>query len=109
MATKVLMKNPTTGQIKKGLYGFSWTYLIFGWWVPLLRGEVGIAALHLLFTIVTFGLWQFIVAFLYNKQFMGRLLEKGFVFSDTQEANAWAAAALSVDLAANQARAQIPA
>ena len=57
-------------------------YLFFGWLVPVIRGELGVAALHLLFTAVTFGLWQFIVAFLYNKQYMTRMLEKGYVLND---------------------------
>ena len=51
----------------------------------MIRGELGVAALHLLFTIVTFGLWQLIVSFLYNEQYMTRLLEKGYVLKDTEE------------------------
>jgi hypothetical protein len=85
MATKVMIIHPTSGLTRKGYFGFSWTYLFFGWWVPMFRGELGVAALHLLFTIVTFGLWQIVVAFLYNKQFMARMLEKGYVLSDTEE------------------------
>lgn len=49
--------------MKTGLYGFSWTYLFFGWLVPVFRGELGVGALHLLFSVVTFGLWQFIACF----------------------------------------------
>jgi hypothetical protein len=82
MATRVLIQDPKTNLVKNGYFGFSWTYLFFGWWVPLIRGELGVAALHLLFTAVTFGLWQFIVAFLYNKQYMTRMLEKGYVLND---------------------------
>jgi len=82
MATRVLIQDPKTNLVKNGYFGFSWTYLIFGWWVPLIRGELGVAALHLLFTVVTFGLWQFIMAFLYNKQYMTRMLEKGYVLND---------------------------
>ena len=80
-----MMQNTNTGMIKKGYVGFSWTYLFFGWWVPLLRGELGIAALHLLFTCVTFGLWQFIMCFMYNKLYMTRMLEKGYVLKDSPE------------------------
>ena len=79
MATGVIIQNPNNGLTRIGYFGFSWTYLFFGWWVPLIRGELGVAALHLLFTICTFGLWQLIVAFLYNKQYMVRMLEKGYV------------------------------
>ena len=77
-----MIQNPTNGLTKKGYFGFSWTYLIFGWWVPLIRGELGVAALHLLFTLATAGIWQFIVCFLYNKQYMTRMLEKGYVLKD---------------------------
>ncbi len=80
MAEKIMMKNPTTGQLKNGFYGFSWTYLFFGFFVPLFRSELGIAALHLLFSIFTFGIWQIIVSFLYNKQYTQRLIEKGYKF-----------------------------
>lgn len=30
MATAVLIKHPASGMVKKGYFGFSWTYLIFG-------------------------------------------------------------------------------
>lgn len=88
MATAVMIKHPASGMIKKGYFGFSWTYLFFGWWVPLIRGEVGIALIHLVFTTITFGLWQLIVAFLYNKQYMTRMVvEKGFVLADSESTN----------------------
>ena len=70
--------------MKQGFYGFSWTYLFFGWFVPLFRGELGVAALHLMFTIFTFGFWQIIVAFLYNKQYMTRMIEKGYRLNDEE-------------------------
>ena len=85
MATRVMMEHPTIGLVKKGYFGFSWTYLFFGWFVPLIRGELGVAAIHLLFTMVTFGVWQLIMPFLYNKQFMVRMLEKGYVLKDTED------------------------
>ncbi|MBM3379690.1 MAG: hypothetical protein ACKO3C_01105 [Betaproteobacteria bacterium] len=96
MATKVMIQHPTSGLTRKGYFGFSWTYLFFGWWVPMFRGELGVAALHLLFTVVTLGLWQIIVAFLYNKQYMTRMLEKGYVLRDTEEAMAKARIALGI-------------
>jgi hypothetical protein len=97
-AKRVAMKNATTGQLKSGFYGFSWTYFLFGWWVPLLRGELGVAALHLLFSIVTLGIWQVIVSFMYNRQFTGRLLDAGYVFVDKPILNDAAAHAIGVDL-----------
>ncbi|MBK1870149.1 hypothetical protein JHL16_27545 [Aestuariivirga sp. YIM B02566] len=92
------MKNPATGQIKTGFFGFSWTYFFFGWWVPLLRGELGVAALHLLFSIVTLGIWQIIVSFMYNRQYTSRLIEAGYRFFDSPEVNQKAAEYIGVDL-----------
>ena len=97
-AHPVKMKNPQTGQIKTGYWGYSWTYLLFGFWVPLIRGELGVAALHFLFTVVTCGLWQVIVSFIYNKQYTHRLIEKGFRLYDTTKTTNLAAARLGIEL-----------
>ena len=87
MATRVALIHPQTGLMKPGFYGFSWTFLFFGWFVPVFRGELFVGLLHLCITILTFGLWQFILAFLYNKQYMTRMLEKGYVLNDSEEVN----------------------
>ena len=96
MATAVTIRHSQSGLTRKGYFGFSWTYLFFGWFVPIFRGELGIAALHLLFTIVTFGWWQLIVCFLYNKQYMTRMLTSGWVLADNPARNAEAAMRLGV-------------
>lgn len=85
MATRVTIQHPVNGLTRNGYFGFSWTYLFFGWFVPLFRGELGVAALHLIFSICTLGLWQFIVSFLYNKQYMTRMIEKGYVLRDNED------------------------
>ena len=87
MAKRVQLIQPETGLMKSGYYGFSWTFLFFGWFVPIFRGELFISILHFVITIVTFGLWQVIIAFLYNKQYMTRMLEKGYVLNDSEETN----------------------
>ena len=76
MATKVNLLHPSSGMMKPGYYGFSWTYLFFG--------ELGVAALHFLFSFITIGLWQLIAAFLYTKQYMTRMLEKGYQLHDDE-------------------------
>jgi len=96
MATEIQIKHSASGMIKTALYGFSWTYLFFGWFVPLFRGELGVGALHLLFTFFTFGLWQLIVCFLYNKQYMTRMLTSGWVLAGTDQDNIKARAALNI-------------
>jgi len=87
MAKRVALIHPQTGLLKSGFYGFSWTFLFFGWFVPLFRGELMIALLHFTITVITIGLWQIIFAFLYNKQYTTRLLEKGYVLNDSAEVN----------------------
>lgn len=98
MATAVIIRHAQSGLTRKGYYGFSWTYLFFGWLVPVFRGELGVAALHLLFTVVTFGWWQLIVCFLYNRQFMTRMLTNGWVLADSVGNITLAASALGVSL-----------
>jgi hypothetical protein len=102
-AKRVSLINPQTGQVTNGYWGFSWTYLFFGWWVPLLRGELSTAALHLLFTIVTAGFWQMIACFLYNAQYTRRRIAEGFRIADQPLINQAAASALGVDLTVHQA------
>ncbi len=96
MATSVAIKHKESGMMKTGYHGFSWTYLIFGWFVPLFRGELGVAALHLLFTFVTFGLWQLILSFVYNKQYMTRMLTTGWELAGNENENLKARAALEM-------------
>ena len=85
MAKTIVIKHEASGMMKTGVYGFSWTYLFFGWFVPIFRGELGVAALHFIFTFLTFGLWQFIFCFIYNKQYMTRMLTNGWELADTEE------------------------
>jgi len=80
----VLIKHQQSGLVKKGYVGYCVTYFFFGWLVPIFRGEIGIGILHLILTTVTFGLFQVIMPFLYNKQFMTRQLTSGWVLSDEE-------------------------
>ena len=73
--------------------------LSFFWLVcAAFRGELGVAALHMLFSIITLGLWQIIVAFLYNRQYMTRMFMTGWVLADSEGNNAMAAQRLGVVL-----------
>ena len=93
---RVLIKHTQSGLVKSGYVGFCWTYWFFGWLVPVIRGEIGIGVLHLILTICTFGLFQIIMAFLYNKQFMTRHLTSGWVLGDTEELNILAKTKLGI-------------
>ncbi|MDA8112918.1 MAG: hypothetical protein M0T83_10755 [Nitrospiraceae bacterium] len=80
IAHSITIRHPSSDMTKTGYYGFRWTYLLFGFLVPVFRGELLVGALHLLFTIFTGEIWQVVMAFLYNKQCMTRMLtEKGWV------------------------------
>ena len=96
MAIKIPIKHRQSGMIKDGCYGFSWTYLIFGWFVPVFRGEIAIGLLHMLLTIFSFGLWQVIFCFLYNKQYMERMLSNNWKLSGTDEQNRLAREVLGI-------------
>jgi len=72
-----------SGLVKTGYIGYSWTYLVFGWFVPVVRGELGVGVLHLIITLVSFGLSQLIFPFLYNRQYMNRMLTSGWRLDPT--------------------------
>ena len=74
-----------SGLVKTGYIGYSWTYLLFGWFVPFIRGELGIGLLHLLITLVSAGLSQLIFPFLYNRQYMNRMLTSGWRLDPSDE------------------------
>ena len=82
---RVNLKHSNSGLNKPGYVGYCWTYFFFSFFVPIFRGEILIGVLHLIFSIVTFGLFQLVIPFLYNKQFTSRILTSGWVFSDTEE------------------------
>ena len=93
---RVLITHTQSGIVTKGYVGYCWTYLIFGWIVPVVRGEIGIGALHLLLTLITFGLFQLVMPFLYNKQFMIRHLTNGYKLSDDESVNSMAKQRLGI-------------
>ena len=75
---KVRLIHPQTGLAKTGYVGWSWTYFLFGWLVPVIRGEIGIGVLHCILTFATFGIFQWIMSMLYNRQYMTRQLLAGW-------------------------------
>ena len=93
---RVRIKHTQSGIVKNGYVGYSWTYLLFGAFVPIFRGEIGIGALHLLLTLVTFGFFQVVMPFLYNKQFMIRHLTTGYELSDEESVNIMAKKRLGI-------------
>lgn len=85
---KIKVKHNHSGIQKNCFVGYSWTYFLFGFFVPVFRGEISIGVFHLIFSIVTFGIFQLIMPFLYNKQYSIRLLNSSWSLNDSEENNA---------------------
>lgn len=91
----ITLRNKDTGLIKNCSTGFSWTTLIFGLFVPLIRGDFKWAAVLVILSMLaggpTFGFGavfvNFIFAFLYNKIYIRSLMERGFVPADDDARN----------------------
>ena len=57
---QMYLKHPLTGQRKQSKVGWSWTSFLFGFWVPLFRGDLKWAGISFLIQILggifTFGI-----------------------------------------------------
>lgn len=84
---KIKVKHEESSLEQHCFTGYAWTYFLFGFFVPIFRGEVSIGVFHLIFSLLTFGLFQIIMPFLYNKQYSIRLLTNGWERNDTEENN----------------------
>jgi hypothetical protein len=81
----ITLENPETGVIKKAPVGFSWTTFFFGLFVPLFRGDWKFVAIMAILAMLTFGLSQWIFAFLYNKWYVEKLASNGFKVSEIKK------------------------
>ena len=84
---KINVKHNESGILKNCFVGYSWTYFFFGFFVPIFRGEISIGVFHLIFSLVTFGIFQLIMPLLYNKQYSTRLLNNSWSLNDSEENN----------------------
>ena len=90
MALEIRMIQPSTGLTQKGYYGFSWTTLFFGPFPALFRSDfvtfvasVGMCVLISLITLGIGGWLTFLVwAFMYNRYYTRRLIQRGYVIAD---------------------------
>lgn len=104
MAQSIQLKHKTSGVMKTGYYGFSWTTFFFGGFPALFRGDfltfIGTFVILFLIAIALHPFVAFIAmfvwAFLYNDYYTKKLLEKGYVFSDFQNKSEEASKALGV-------------
>ena len=76
MATVVMLKKGNL--TKKGFVGFSWTTLFFGVLVPVIRFDIVGIVVAFILTILTWGLFQLVFCFVYNKFYTVRLLRDGW-------------------------------
>jgi hypothetical protein len=87
MAKKVALIHPQTGLMKSGYYGFSWTFFIL--W--LVRTGFSWRAIYCFASLSHHSCYFWNMAshhcLLYNKQYMTRMLEKGYVLNDTEQIN----------------------
>ena len=84
---KIKVKHNESGIIKHCFVGYSWTYFFFGFFVPIFRGEISIGVFHFILSLVTLGIFQLIMPFLYNKQYSTRLLNNSWSLNDTEVNN----------------------
>ena len=74
----ILLKNPRTGTVRQTPLGFSWTVLLFGFFVPLLRRDWFWTGVMFIFTLPTCGLSSIIFSIIYNSSYICRLIGKGY-------------------------------
>lgn len=84
---KAQMKNQY-GAVKTVKVGFSWTMLFFGFLVPLFRGDFKWAILSIVISALTCGICWLIFPFIYNKIYIKKLIEEGWLPVDVRGAQA---------------------
>ena len=96
MAQVVMLKNPRTGLVKKGFYGFSWTIFFFGGFPYLFRGKLAMCLAMIVVQWITCGIGTLIWAFFANKSYTAELVERGYEFADLEGINSIARAKLGI-------------
>jgi hypothetical protein len=87
VATRVMLKHPQSGIVTKGYYGFSWTTLFFGGLPALVRSDWVMGLVLIVLQFLTWGISGIIAAFVYNKYFTLKLIERGYQLADSDAAN----------------------
>lgn len=101
MEKRIKMYNPKTGESKNGFIGFSWPILFLAWIPMFARGDIrsgleliavqlgclaiqscGFQSFYWIFIFI-----QVVISIVYNNYYTKRLIDKGFLFNDTDELN----------------------
>lgn len=72
------LKNSRNNKIKTAYLGFSWTVLLFGFFVPIIRKDWENAAIMFFFYVPTLGLASIPYAFIYNRMHTHKLFDEGY-------------------------------
>lgn len=80
MSNKVILylKNPKNGKTKICPYGFSWTMLVFGVFLPFFREDWKFALIFTPLWFITFGIIQIPCAFIYNQMYIKSLFKDNY-------------------------------
>jgi hypothetical protein len=105
MAQSVVLKHRETGLLQIAYIGWSWTTLVFGFFVPLFRGDfkwaILMVILHFLAGMITSGfgtiLTWLIFPLFYNKWHSKSLRERGYAPFDADSAEIFTRRGLPVD------------
>ena len=84
---KVMLKHKDTGMIKEVPIGISITTVLFGFFVPLLRGDIKGALIGIIFAFLMWIPGNIVFSIMYNKMYINDLLMKGFVPADEMSKN----------------------
>jgi len=96
VATRVMLKHPQTGIVAKGYYGFSWTTLFFGGLPALFRSDWVLGLVLIVLQFLTWGISGIIAAFVYNRYYTLKLIERGYQLADGDAANVEARSRLGI-------------
>jgi hypothetical protein len=78
----ILLLKTQNGVMKQAVMGFSWTTLFFGFFVPLFRGDLKWFVIMIICDFLSFGITNIIFSFIYNKLYIKKLLENGYMPAD---------------------------
>lgn len=92
------LKHPKYDVIKKAPVGFSWTVLFFGFFPPIVRGDISWGMIMLVAWIFTGTLSSFVFMFIYNKIYVKSLLDDGYSSFDSDEVLASIEARLNMQI-----------